>query len=71
MAAKLAAGCEGLILRALVLGFDVGAKLVEFFDRSVDRRGGRVQDEFGFIDILLDALAVGGVVLVEGGNPLV
>src|SRR6202171_3956555 len=71
MAAKLAAGCGGLILRALVLGFDVGAQIVEFFDGSVDRRGGRVQDELGLVDILLDARAVSDVLLVEGGELLV
>jgi hypothetical protein len=44
MSAKLAAACEGLILRGLVLGLDVGGELVEFFDRSVDRLDGRVHD---------------------------
>src|ERR1700716_3534087 len=71
MAAKLAAGGEGLILGALVLGVDVCAKLVEFFDRSVDRRGGCVQDELGLVDILLDARAVSNVLLIEGGELLV
>src|ERR1700687_1399211 len=71
MAAKLAAGCEGLILLSLVMGFDVGAKLVVLFDRSVDRRGGRVQDQLGLVDVLLDARAVSDVLLVEGGELLV
>ena len=71
MAAKLAAGCEGLILRRPVLGFDVVAKLVELFDRFVDRRGGRVQDELGLVDILLYARAVSDVFLVECGELLV
>jgi hypothetical protein len=65
MAAKLAAAREGLILRGLVLGLDVGGELVEFFDCAVHRRGSRIQDELGVVDVFLHALAVNGEILVE------
>ena len=65
MAAKLAAAREGLILRGLVLGLDVGGELVEFFDCAIHCRGGRIQDELGVVDVFLHALAVNGEILVE------
>lgn len=65
MAAKLAVAREGLILGGLVLGLDVGGELVEFVDCAVHRRGGRIQDELGVVDVFLHALAVSGEVLVE------
>src|SRR2546429_1072541 len=65
MAAKLAVAREGLILRGLVLGLDVGGELVEFFDRAVHRRSCRIQDELGVVDVFLHALPVSGVILVE------
>jgi len=65
MAAKLAVAREGLILRGLVLGLDVGGELVEFFDCAVHRRSCRIQDELGVVDVFLHALPVSGVILVE------
>ena len=64
MACGLAVARGGLILGGLVLGLDIGGELVEFFDCAIHRRGGRIQDELGIVDVFLHALAVSGVVLV-------
>src|ERR1700736_4490814 len=69
MACELAVAREALILRGLVLGFDVGGELVEFVDRCVASRDRSIHHRLGIFDILLDARAVGGVFLVEDGNP--
>src|ERR1700681_3635290 len=69
MACELAVAREGSILRGLVLGFDVGGELVEFVDRRVASSDRSIHHRLGIFDVLLDARAVGGVFLVEGGNP--
>src|SRR5450755_1031923 len=70
MAGGLAAARGALILSGLVLGLDVGGELVEFLHCAIACRGRGIDDQLGFVDILLDALSVSVEVLVEGGELL-